>query len=73
MSETVPHYRAALIADPGGDGWSQSDLNGVKCRVGFSSGQPAQPRWLAALLQYAVPVTAAAAPTLRTVATPLRW
>ena len=74
MAVATPNYRVILVPDPGGDGWTQAELNGVKARVGFSSDVDSQPEWLALLLQYAVPVTAATdAPTLRTVATPLRW
>jgi hypothetical protein len=44
-----------LVADPGGNGWSQSDLNGVKMRVGFNSNAPGSgiPIWAATMLQYA--------------------
>jgi hypothetical protein len=64
------------IPDPGGDGWSQADLNGIKLRVGFSSSASGSdiPAWWAAMIQYAV--TTPVAPTarrLRTVSTPLRW
>jgi hypothetical protein len=43
------------IPDPGGDGWTQADLNGIKLRVGFSSNASGSvtPRWGGALVQYA--------------------
>lgn len=52
MSETVLHYRRAIIATPG-VGWDNG-YNGVKGRVGFSTDVDGQPRWTALMLQYAV-------------------
>jgi hypothetical protein len=46
-----------MISDPGGNGWSQSDLNGVKARVGFSTNASGSnhPLWRGVMLQYAAP------------------
>jgi hypothetical protein len=43
------------IPDPGGDGWTNGELNGIKLRVGFSSNASGAvtPRWTAALVQFA--------------------
>lgn len=59
MSETVLHYRTALIAVPGGGSWDQTKLNGLKARVGFSNNVASVPRWSALMLQYATPESAA--------------
>ena len=44
------------IPDPGGDGWTQSELNGIRFRFGFSTNASAGtiiPRCFLALVQYA--------------------
>jgi hypothetical protein len=54
MSETSLFYKSAIIAAPSG-GWTQTKLNGVRCRIGFSTTVSPEPRWSALMLQYAVP------------------
>jgi hypothetical protein len=74
MSETSLHYRRAIITAPGG-GWTETNFNGLKARVGFSSDVTDVPRWAALMLQYAV-IDAPAGPStrkLRVVTSPLRW
>lgn len=54
MSESSLFYKAAIITAPTG-GWSQTNLNGVRGRIGFSTDASPNPRWSALMLQYAVP------------------
>jgi hypothetical protein len=54
MSESTLFYRSAIITAPTG-GWTQTGLNGVRGRVGFSTDVSPNPRWSALMLQYAVP------------------
>lgn len=54
MSEITDHYTRRLITAPGG-GWTVSNFNGVKGRVGFGTLQPGAPEWLALQLQAATP------------------
>jgi hypothetical protein len=60
INVTVPHYRSALIAAPGGT-WTSANLSAVKGRFGLSSDATPNPRITALLLQYArkpqVPLT----------------
>jgi len=63
------------IPDPGGDGWSTADLNGLKLRVGFSPNASASitPKFGAAMLQYVAVPSPPTTRRLRTVSTPIRW
>lgn len=56
MSETSAHYTRRIITAPGG-GWTSTNFNGVKGRVGFGTLQPGAPEWLALMLQAATPDT----------------
>lgn len=68
---------AKAIPPPGGDSWTQAELNGVKIRIGFgptvSAG--AGPRWGTLALEYAYVPSGLAPVTrkLQNVVTPLRW
>ena len=64
MSETGLRYQRAIIADPSGNGWTKTDFDGLKARVGFSSDVIDVPRWAALMLQYLV-TYAGDVPTLR--------
>lgn len=54
MSETSAHYTARMITAPGG-GWTITNFNGVRGRVGLSSDASPSPEWLALMLQAATP------------------
>ena len=56
-STTNLFYKQKLLTAPGG-GWSETNYNGAKCRVGFSTDSNPDPYWMAVLLQVAVPVSA---------------
>jgi hypothetical protein len=62
MSETALHYKNILITRPGG-GWTQSEVNALYARMGFSSDATPDPWWSALMLQYASPVGAPPATT----------
>ena len=75
LSNTQIHTARKLVPDPGGNGWSSQDLDGLKARIGFSSDATPNPGWLALMLQYAVSDTPPPIINrrLRTVSSPLRW
>lgn len=54
MSETTLRYQARLVPDPGANGWSVTDFNGVKMRVGFSGDATPDPQWSGLMLQAAI-------------------
>jgi hypothetical protein len=54
MSEITEHYTRRIITAPAG-GWTTTNLDGVKGRVGFGTLQPGEPEWLALMLQVATP------------------
>ncbi len=54
MSQTTAFYKAALITAPGG-GWTPTNYNGAKGRVGFSGDATPDPEWLSLMLQVATP------------------
>lgn len=49
-------YARVIVPDPGANGWSQADLDGLKVRVGFSTDADSIPWWQAFAFQYAVPL-----------------
>lgn len=54
MSETAIHYKSVIVTRPGG-GWTTTEFNALKARVGFSGDATPDPWWTALMLQYAVP------------------
>lgn len=54
MSETSAHYTRRVITAPAG-GWSVSNFNGCRGRVGLSSNSATDPEWLALMLTAITP------------------
>jgi hypothetical protein len=67
------------IPPPGGDSWTQAELNGLKVRFGYSgsnvNNSTHTPKWQEFMVQYiyAAPTTPPVIRKLRTVSSPLRW
>jgi hypothetical protein len=74
---TASRTAAQRVPDPGGDGWTQAELNGLKMRLGFSTDADGGngPRWVSAFFEYAFVPSGLAPVTrkLQTVVAPLRW
>ena len=56
-STTNHFYKSNLLTRPAG-GWTQTNFNGSKVRIGFATDATPDPYWLGVLLQVAVPVSA---------------
>jgi len=50
MSESSLFYKSAIITEPGG-GWSSSEVNALKARVGYSSDATPDPYWQGLILE----------------------
>jgi hypothetical protein len=73
MNDTGRNTRRIIVPAPGGS-WDQSEVNGLKCRVGFSSDVVDIPRWESVLLQMAYgPSTGPPPRKLHVVVSPERW
>jgi len=59
-SETTPYYKAVIVTPPA-NGWTPTDVNGLKVRIGHSNDVVAVPYWLALMLEVDGNGTAAAA------------
>jgi hypothetical protein len=53
MATTTLSYRTAMIAPAAGT-WSQSKVNGLKARIGYTSAMLGQPYWDAMMVEYNV-------------------
>jgi len=51
MSETSTFYKSGVVTPPTA-GWTTSDVNGLKFRVGYSSDVDAVPYWYGLMLEY---------------------
>lgn len=53
MSETTSQYRSAILTRPSG-GWTQTKVNALTGRMGYSSNVATQPRWASLMLEVVV-------------------
>lgn len=58
LSENATNLYARIVPSVGGDGWTTSEVDGLKARSGFSSDAAPDPWFVAYILQIAVPVAA---------------
>lgn len=54
ISDTAPHFNVSKISAPGGT-WDQTELNGLKARIGLSTDIANSPRCTSVQVQYATP------------------